>query len=98
MPQDNLKIVAVSPSDVLDEVKAMARVIESTNRGLARSLGIHLRLWRWDTDAYPAFHPDGPQPVIDRLMEIEKSELVVEYFGLDSEPRLRILTREQSTN
>lgn len=80
MPQDSLKIVAVSPSDVLEEVKAMARVIESTNRGLARSLGIHLRLWRWDTDAYPAFHPDGPQPVIDRLMEIEKSDLVVGVF------------------
>ena len=53
---------------------------KATTRGIARSLGVHLVLWRWETDTYPAFHADGPQGVIDELMEITRSDLVVGVF------------------
>lgn len=58
----------------------MARVVEETNRNLSRPLGFTLELWRWETDSFPGFHPEGPQGLIDDLMDIADSDLVVGIF------------------
>lgn len=75
-----LRVIVVSPSDVLPERDAVARVVEETNRILSPSLAVFLELWRWETDAHPGFHADGPQGLIDDLMDIADSDLVVGVF------------------
>jgi tetratricopeptide (TPR) repeat protein len=39
-----------------------------------------IQAWRWETDAHPGFHADGPQGLIDKLMNLRESDLVVGIF------------------
>jgi ATP/maltotriose-dependent transcriptional regulator MalT len=75
-----LRVIVVSPSDVQAERDALPRIIEEINRGVARSCGVYLQPWRWETDAFPGFHPAGPQGLIDEVMDIEDSDVVVGIF------------------
>ena len=62
MPQVQLlRIVVASPGDVQAEREALAAVVEELNRGLCQERSLRLELVRWETDAYPGFHPEGPQ-------------------------------------
>ena len=74
---DCLRVVLVSPGDVAEERAAAERVIAEVNLGVARD---RLVLWRWETDARPGLHPDGPQGLIDQLMEMASADLVVGMF------------------
>lgn len=56
-----VRIVVASPSDVQTERDLLPEVLEELNRGIAAERGIRLELTRWETDASPGFHPDGPQ-------------------------------------
>ena len=56
-----LRIVVASPSDVQAERDALRTVLEELNQGIAGERGLRLELARWETDAYPGFHPEGPQ-------------------------------------
>ncbi len=56
-----VRIVLSSPGDVTAERDAFAKVVEELNRGTAAELGLRLELYLWETDAYPSFHPEGPQ-------------------------------------
>jgi len=58
----------------------MANVIAELNRGVAKDRQLHLELARWETDAAPDVHPDGPQGVIDAALDIQKAEIVVGIF------------------
>jgi hypothetical protein len=75
-----LRIVIASPSDVEAECKMLPAVVEELNRGVAADRGVRLELTRWKTDAYPGFHPEGPQGLIDPLLRIEEADLLIGIF------------------
>lgn len=75
-----LRVVLASPNDVRRERESYASVLEQVNRDTARPSGLHLELWRWETDAYPGFHPDGPQGLIDTEMRVSDCDLFVGIF------------------
>jgi hypothetical protein len=64
----------VSPGDVAKERAVAKRVVDELNRGVAAD---RLSLWRWETDARPGMHREGPQGLIDELMDIQDADVVV---------------------
>jgi hypothetical protein len=79
-PGPILRIVAASPGDVQAERDALATVVEELNRGIAADRGLRLELSRWETDAYPGFHPEGPQGLIDPILKIEDCDVLIGIF------------------
>lgn len=75
-----LRVVVASPSDVKAERDIVPRVIEEVNRNIAHRKGLHLDLYRWETDSHPGFHPLGPQGIIDHKLKIEKCDLLIGIF------------------
>jgi len=75
-----LKIVLSSPSDVNEERRVMETVIDDLNHGIAYERNLRLELIRWETDAYPGFHPDGPQGLIDPLLDIQNCDILLGIF------------------
>ncbi len=75
-----VRVIVVSPGDVKSERDTLPNVLDELNRGLAGYLELRLELWRWETDSYPGFHPEGPQGLIDEIMEIEDSDIVIGIF------------------
>ena len=55
-------------------------MLEELNKSLGADRGIRLDAARWETDAYPGFHLDGPQGLIDPILRIEDCVLVVGIF------------------
>jgi len=76
-----LRIVVASPSDVQDERKLLDGIIEELNRGIAATMNVRLELCRWETDAFPGFHPEGPQGLIDPILKIEDCDIFLGIFG-----------------
>jgi tetratricopeptide (TPR) repeat protein len=75
-----VRLVAVSPADVQAERDRLEAVVDELNRGVARERGCRLSLWRWETDAHPGLHLQGPQGLIDDAMRIEDADVVVGVF------------------
>ncbi|MCI0665660.1 MAG: DUF4062 domain-containing protein, partial [Acidobacteria bacterium] len=75
-----LRIVVASPGDVQPERDSLQNVIEELNRGIAGDRGLLLRLSRWETDAHPGFHPEGPQGLIDPILKIGDCHLLIGIF------------------
>ncbi|MGO9972793.1 MAG: FxSxx-COOH system tetratricopeptide repeat protein [Solirubrobacteraceae bacterium] len=75
-----VRVVVVSPGDVAAERKAVVSVVDGLNRRVAPANGCLLSLWRWETDARPGLHLEGPQGLIDERMEIADSDVVVGIF------------------
>jgi hypothetical protein len=75
-----LRIVVASPGDVSSERDALPEVIAEINRGVAADRNLRLELSRWETDAYPRFHADGPQGGIDPILKIEDCDLLLGIF------------------
>jgi hypothetical protein len=75
-----LRLVVASPSDVQGERDVVARVTEDVNREAAADRGLRLEVVRWETDAYPGFHAEGPQGLIDPVLRIEESDVLVGIF------------------
>jgi serine phosphatase RsbU (regulator of sigma subunit) len=75
-----LRVVIVSPGDVQAERDIVPIVLNELNRGLAADRGLRLEAIRWETDAYPGFHPEGPQGLIDPILRIEESDVLVGIF------------------
>jgi internalin A len=75
-----LRIVVASPSDVQPERDALPAVIEEVNRAVAADRGLHLVVSRWETDTHPGFHPEGPQGLIDPILNITECDLLVGIF------------------
>jgi hypothetical protein len=69
-----------SPGDVRAEREAVHRVCDELNRTAARDRGLVLEVGGWDTDAYPGFHPQGPQGLIDACLRIEDCDIFVGVF------------------
>jgi tetratricopeptide (TPR) repeat protein len=75
-----LRVVVVSPGDVMAERDAVVSAVEELDRRWAQSLGWRLSVWRWETDARPGLHLEGPQGLIDERMEIADADVVVGIF------------------
>lgn len=75
-----LKIVLSSPGDVDEERRVMETVIDDLNRGIADERNLRLELIRWETDAYPGFHPEGPQGLIDPVLDIRNCDILLGVF------------------
>jgi hypothetical protein len=75
-----LRIVVASPSDVQNERETLPKVLSELNRGIAADRGIQLEMCRWETDAYPGFHPEGPQGLIDPTLRIEDCDVLIAIF------------------
>jgi hypothetical protein len=74
------RIVVASPSDVQAERDALPAVVAELNNGIAADRGVWLELARWETDAYPGFHPEGPQGLIDGILRIEDCDVLIGIF------------------
>lgn len=75
-----LRVVVASPADVQSERDVLPTVIEEVNRGVATDRGLRLELSRWETDAHPGFHLDGPQGLIDPILNITDCDLLIGIF------------------
>ncbi len=75
-----IRIVLSSPSDVDDECRVMDGVIDELNRGVAYERHAILELTYWKTDAYPGFHPEGPQGLIDPVLNIQDCDILLAIF------------------
>lgn len=59
------------------EREAADAVIGQINNDFLHPKGVHLEAHRWERDAFPALHQNGPQGLIDELLEIEDCDLVI---------------------
>lgn len=75
-----IRIVVASPSDVQAERNLLPGVLDELNRGIAADRGLRLELKCWEMDAYPGFHPDGPQGLIDPILNIEECDILIGIF------------------
>jgi tetratricopeptide (TPR) repeat protein len=75
-----LRIVVASPSDVQSERDVLSVVTNELNRGIAAERDLRLELSQWETDAYPGFHPEGPQGLIDFILRIEDCDILIVVF------------------
>jgi tetratricopeptide (TPR) repeat protein len=74
------RIFVASPMDVQEERALLPQVIEGLNRDLGDRFGFRIVLLRWETDAYPGFHPKGPQGLIDARLPLEQCDVVIGIF------------------
>ncbi len=75
-----LRIVAASPGDVQPERDVLPSVLDEVNAGVAADRGLRLVLTRWETDAHPGFHSEGPQGLIDPILNIADCDLLIGIF------------------
>jgi HEAT repeat protein len=75
-----MRIVVASPGDVQAERDTVPTVIDELNRGMAAERDLRLELYRWEADAYPGFHPAGPQGLIDPILRIEDCDILIGIF------------------
>jgi HEAT repeat protein len=75
-----MRIVVASPGDVQAERDTVPAVIDELNRGMAAERDLRLELYRWEADAYPGFHPAGPQGLIDPILRIEDCDILIGIF------------------
>jgi hypothetical protein len=87
-----LRIVVASPGDVQAERDALPAVVQELNSGIARERGLRFDLTRWETDAYPGFHPEGLQGLIDPILRIEDCDVLIGIFWKRFGTPLRIHT------
>jgi Leucine-rich repeat (LRR) protein/GTPase SAR1 family protein len=76
-----IRIVVASPGDVQTERDILAdKVIPELNKGIAKSHNLLLEIDRWETDTHPGFHIDGPQGLIDEILEIDRCDILIGIF------------------
>jgi hypothetical protein len=75
--EQRVRVVLVSPSDVAKERAVAKRVVDELNRGVAAG---RLSLWRLELDARARMHLNGPQGLIDELMDLQDADVVVGVF------------------
>jgi hypothetical protein len=78
--EERIRVVVVSPGDVARERVVAQTVVDELNRTVAADRGYWLSLWRWEIDARPGMHLQGPQGLIDELMHIQDADIVVGVF------------------
>ncbi len=77
---EHIRVVVVSPGDVGEERAVVQTIGDELNRTVAAERRCRLSVWRWETDARPGLHLEGPQGLIDEEMSIEDADIVVGIF------------------
>jgi MoaA/NifB/PqqE/SkfB family radical SAM enzyme/tetratricopeptide (TPR) repeat protein len=82
MPKDTktLHIVIASPSDVQAEREIVPAVVDEVNAGVADERDLVLKVTRWERDAFPGFHREGPQALIDSILRIPECDIFLGIF------------------
>jgi thymidylate kinase len=75
-----LRLVVASPGDVQRERDAVQAVANEADREYGSKLGSRIEVVRWETDAFPAFHAQGPQKIIDSVLNIDECDVLVGIF------------------
>src|SRR5216684_4466242 len=75
-----LRIVVASPGDVKEERKILEEVVTALNREIAEDHDLVIKFSGWEFDAYPGFHINGPQGLIDLVLQIENCDLFIGIF------------------
>jgi hypothetical protein len=75
-----IRVVVASPSDVQSERETLSRVADELNRTIGRAYDLRVEVNRWETDAHPGFHVEGPQGLIDPILRIEECDVFVGIF------------------
>ena|GEM_PF-3083374 len=75
-----LKVVLASPGDVEAERNCVGHVLDEVNRHVGKLLRLRLELLRWETDAFPGFHAEGPQGLIDTVLHPEECDILIGIF------------------
>ena len=78
--KDTIRIVLSSPSDVEDEHRVVEEIINELNKGAASISNVFFELTRWKTDAFPGFHKEGPQGLIDPILAINNCDILIGIF------------------
>jgi hypothetical protein len=76
-----LRVVIASSGDAQAERRCLEAVTEELNRGVAAVLGLRLEIVGWETYAFPGFHIEGPQDLIDSRLRIEVEDCDV-FIGI----------------
>lgn len=83
-----IQVFVASPSDVQKERELLGAVIDELNSNWSSTLGVRLRLLRWETDVYPAFGSD-PQAVINEQIGDDYDVFIGILWGRFGTPTLR---------
>lgn len=75
-----IRVVVASPGDVQAERNLLPQILDELNRGIAAERNLMFVLSRWETDAYPGFHAEGPQGLIDPILNIEDCDIFIGIF------------------
>jgi HEAT repeat protein len=75
-----IRVVIASPNDVAAERDALPAVFDELNQGIAAERGLLLVLQRYETDAHPGLHEEGPQGLIDPILNIEDCDILIGIF------------------
>ena len=75
-----LRVVVASPGDVNAEREIVSAAAEELNKYISADRGLRLEVVRWETDAHPGFHSDGPQGLIDPILQIAECDVLVGIF------------------
>jgi hypothetical protein len=62
------------------ERRVVRAVIEELNQSIAADRGLRLEAALWETDAFPGFHAEGPQGLIDGILQIGDCDVLVGIF------------------
>ena len=75
-----LHVVIASPGDVQAEREIVGAALADVNRSVAADRGLRLEPMIWETDAYPGFHREGPQGLIDEVLHPDNCDLLIGIF------------------
>ena len=76
-----LRLVVVSPSDVKVERDIVPDVVNELNSAVCGERDLCIVAYRWENQAYTAFHTRGyQQGVIDRILKIDEADVVIAIF------------------
>ncbi|HEX4772660.1 MAG TPA: SpoIIE family protein phosphatase [Bryobacteraceae bacterium] len=75
-----LRLVVASPGDVAAERRIVPTVVDELNKSVCADRGLRIETIRWETDAFPGFHPEGPQGLIDGILRLDACDILVGIF------------------
>jgi hypothetical protein len=75
-----LGVVIASPLGVKEEREALNEVIDRVNSNTSEIQSLVLIAVRWETDFYFGFDVDGPEGLIDPIIDIENCDILIGIF------------------
>lgn len=83
-----IQVFVGSPSDVQKERELLVTVIDELNQNWSSTLGVRLRLLRWETDVHPSLGSD-PQAVINEQIGDEYDVFIGILWGRFGTPTVK---------